>query len=379
MLRKETINYVEKKITEYGMLNYHVLEGMADWVRVIDKEGTIIYANKTMKKALGQNIIGMKCNVAHGRSKPCNFCITDRSISTGEVVQKEEIINGRYFSVKASPVSNSNGEIFGAVEVFRDVTRERKLELELIEKNKKMSKELGFAKRIQEKILPNKEVFHNIIFDYIYEPSEMLSGDIFDIFHIDDEHIGIYISDVSGHGVAAAMMTMFIRQTMRSIIEDILSPSDALAELYRRFSTLNLEVDKYFTIYYGVFNKNTFEFKYANGGHNCIPIKFNKDGMELLEAKGSPIVLLYDKVMYDEKTVQLKVGDKILFYTDGITETKDKLGREFGTDRVIEIIKNSNGNILEDINRTINKFSWGEQQDDFALVLMEVINEIGHN
>ena len=221
MLRKEDLNYVEKKIEEYGMLNYHVLEGMADWVRVVDKEGTIIYANKTMKEALGHNIVGMKCYKSHGKEMPCSFCITDRSINTGEIVQKEEKINGRYFSVKSSPVTNSDGKVFAAVEVFRDVTRERKLELELIEKNKKMSKDLGFAKRIQERILPNKEILGNISIDYIYRPSEMLSGDMFDVFYIDDENIGIYISDVSGHGVAAAMMTMFIRQTMRSIKDDI--------------------------------------------------------------------------------------------------------------------------------------------------------------
>ena len=76
-----------------------------------------------------------------------------------------------------------------------------------------MSKDLGFAKHIQEKILPPKGVIDNLHIDYIYKPSEMLSGDIFDVFHIDEDHIGIYISDVSGHGVAAAMMTMFIRQT----------------------------------------------------------------------------------------------------------------------------------------------------------------------
>lgn len=373
MLRKETIDYVEKKIEEYGILNYHVLEGMADWVRVVDKEGTIIYANKSMKNDLGYNIVGMKCYKAHGSDKPCNFCITDRSISTGEVVQKEEIIGGRYFSVKSSPVTNSQGEIFAAVEVFRDVTRERKLELQLIDKNKKMSKDLGFAKRIQQRILPNKERFENITFDYVYRASEMLSGDIFDVFNIDNDNIGIYIADVSGHGVAAAMMTMFIRQTMRSIVEDILSPAAALSELYRRFSTLNLEVDKYFTMFYGVFNKSTYEFKYANAGHNCIPIKFNSNGTEMLNAKGFPIVLIFDEMEYDEKKIHLKRGDKILFYTDGITESRDRLGKEFGTERVMDIVRKNNGNVLNEIENTILHYVWGEQQDDLALVLMEVI------
>jgi sigma-B regulation protein RsbU (phosphoserine phosphatase) len=373
MLRKEDLNYVEKKIEEYGMLNYHVLEGMADWVRVVDKEGTIIYANKTMKEALGHNIVGMKCYKSHGKEMPCSFCITDRSINTGEIVQKEEKINGRYFSVKSSPVTNSDGKVFAAVEVFRDVTRERKLELELIEKNKKMSKDLGFAKRIQERILPNKEILENISIDYIYRPSEMLSGDMFDVFYIDDENIGIYISDVSGHGVAAAMMTMFIRQTMRSIKDDISGPSAALSELYRRFSTLNLDVDKYFTIFYGVFNKSTYEFKYSNAGHNAIPIKYNKDNMEMLEIKGYPMTLLFDEIFYEEKVIKLSKGDKILFYTDGITEAKDKSGEEFGIESVMQIINNHKENILNEINNNIVTHSWGEQHDDFALVLMEVI------
>ncbi|MBU5425487.1 SpoIIE family protein phosphatase [Tissierella pigra] len=373
MLSKEDLSPVEKKIEEYGMLNYHVLEGMADWVRVVDKEGTIIYANKTMKEHLGDNIVGMKCYKAHCKVTPCTFCITKRSIKTGETVQKEEEINGRYFSVKSSPVTNSNGEVFAAVEVFRDVTRERKLELELIDKNKKMSKDLGFAKRIQEKILPGKEVLENIFVDYIYKPSEMLSGDMFDVFHIDDENIGIYISDVSGHGIAAAMMTMFIRQTMRAIKDDILDPSATLSELYKRFRTLNLEVDKYFTMFYGIFNKTTYEFKYANAGHNCIPIKYNDDGMEMLEVKGYPMVLLFDEIVYDEEVIKLKKGDKILFYTDGITEAKDRTGREFGIESVIDMIRSHKEDILNEINNEIITYSWGEQQDDFALVLMEVI------
>ncbi|NLK44577.1 MAG: SpoIIE family protein phosphatase [Tissierellia bacterium] len=374
MLSKKNMKQIQKRIEEYGMLNYHVLEGMADWVRVVDIDGTIIYANKTMKEALGNNIVGMKCYRANRKTKPCGFCITDRSISTGEIVQKEEIINGRYFSVKSSPVSNSDGEIFAAVEVFRDVTRERKLELELIEKNKKMSKDLGFAKRIQEKILPTKGVIDNLLIDYIYKPSEMLSGDIFDVFHIDENHIGIYISDVSGHGVAAAMMTMFIRQTMRSIIEDILNPAEALAELYKRFMKLDLEVDKYFTIFYGVFDTRTYEFRFANAGHNCIPIKYNDDNMEMLEIKGYPIALLFNEMSYNEKVIRLEKNDKILFYTDGITEAKDKDGKEFGIESVIELIENHKGNILNEIENKIIDYSWGDQQDDFAMVLMEVIN-----
>lgn len=366
MLKRETIS-------DYEILNYHVLEGMADWVRVIDKNGTIIYANKSMKDDLGENIVGMKCYEAHCKSHQCNFCITQRSISTGEIVQKEEKIGENYYSVKSSPVTNSNGEIFAAVEVFRNITRERKLELELIGKNKKMNKDLQFAKRIQEKILPRKGIRESVSLDYIYKPSEMLSGDMFDMFNIDKDNIGIYISDVAGNGVAASMMTMFIRQTMRVMKDEYQSPSAAMTELHKRFLTLNLESENYFTIFYGIYNRNTRVFKYVNAGHNCMPIKYNDKTMDLLENKGYPITSLFNKIIYEEKEIQLNTGDKILFYTDGITEARNSCGREFGIQGILDILKAHPENILNLVEDKIINHSWGEQQDDFAIVLLEVI------
>lgn len=360
-------------VQEFGTLNYHVLDAMADWVRVVDSSGYILFANKAMKESFGQNIVGKECYLIHEDNKRYSFCISNISILTGEVVQKEEIIHGKYYSIKSSPISNNDGKIYASVEVFRDVTRERKLEIELIDRNKKMRKDLEFAKRIQERILPKKGNLDCINLDYIYRPSEMLSGDMFDVFHIDRNHIGIYISDVAGHGVAASMMTMFIRQTMRVLKGDILGPSQALTELHGRFALLNLDVDKYFTIFYGVLSTNTGVFTYANGGHNCIPIKYGKNGMELLEITGFPIALLGEEMYYSEKSIKLSKGDKILFYTDGITEIKDELGNDFGVEGVLDTIKNSPSNILREIEENVIEHNYGEQEDDFAVVLMEYI------
>lgn len=361
------------KDEEIVNLNYQVLESMVDWVRVINKEGIIIYANKAMKDSLGEDIIGRECFTINCREKKCGFCIATRTMETGETMQKEEIIKGFHYSVKSSPVYDLDGETIAAVEVFRDVTRERILETELIDRNKKMSKDLKFAKRIQEKILPKKGDIDNIRIDYLYKPSEMLSGDMFDVFSIDREHIGIYISDVAGHGIGASIMTMFIRQTMRGIKDDILSPSLALTELHRRFSLLGLETDKYFTIFYGVYNKRTNVFKYANAGHNCIPIRYNDGRIDLLENKGFPIALLSDELNFTEKKIEVLKGDKILFYTDGITEARDHNNAIFGEKGVIDTIKNSPDDILRQIENRFIYHSWGEQDDDYALLLMEII------
>lgn len=373
MINGENLLKEIEDFNKHGILNYHVLEGMADWVRVVDNNGLVIFANKAMKDTLGEDIVGIDCYKAYCRNKKCAFCITNRSIQTGETIQKEEVINGRYYSVKSSPITNGDGEITAAVEVFRDVTRERKLELELIDRNKKMRRDLQFAKRIQEKILPRKGNIENINIDYIYKASEMLSGDMFDIFQIDEENIGIYISDVAGHGIAASMMTMFIRQTMRAIVADILSPEVVLCELHKRFSLLNLESDKYFTIFYGVYNKVTHHFRFSNAGHNCVPVKFNATGYDLLEMTGYPIAMLFDTMDYEEETIQLVAGDKILFYTDGITEAKDHKGKDFGVEGVLDTILKNPNNLLEEIENKYIYHSWGEQNDDYALVLMEVM------
>ncbi len=362
-----------KSNEEYSILNYHVLESMADWVRVVDYEGNVLYVNKAMKEDSG-NMVDNKCYTIHGRSQPCGFCISKRSIRTKETIQKEEMINGRFFSVKSSPVFDEDGSPIGAVEVFRDVTRERRLEIELIEKNKKMNNDLLFAKKVQERILPVKGEYEKFKIDYLYKPSEMLSGDMFDIFRIDDDNLGIYISDVAGHGITASMMTMFIRQTMRSLIF-IKSPAETLIELQDRFSGLNLGAEKYFTIFYGIYNIKTGVLKYTNAGHNCVPIKFNKynEKIELLESNGLPITLIFDELEYKEEYITLEKGDELLFYTDGITEIKNFDGVEFGTESIIGILKNKKYDIINTIAEKVEAFRWGEQKDDFAMLLVEIL------
>lgn len=376
MLEKEKIRFIEEKIKEYkdkSSLNYHVLEGMADWVRVVDKNGTVIYTNKTMRESLGDDLKGKKCYEPLGKFAPCSYCITQRSIETAEIVQKEEKVGDKYFSVKSSPIFDSDGNIYAAVEVFRDITREKKLERELKVKNKKMSTDLMFARTLQEKILPQKGTYKNLEVDYLYRPCDMLSGDMFDIYYIDDKHIGIYISDVAGHGITASMMTMFVRQTMRAIKDDFLSPADTLTELHKRFVDLALESENYFTMFYGVLNIETNEFKYSNGGHNCIPVLFNEDKIKLLKLRGFPISYIFDEIHYVEDAVQLQKGDKVLLYTDGITEMENLKKEQFGLEGVIRVIEESGYDILRAINREVKQFRWGEHEDDYAVVLMEVL------
>ena len=373
MLNKSVDIRENEKLKFYNSLNFDILDGMVDWVRVVDKNNIIIYANKPMKDALGDHIVGRLCYKAIGKCSTCQRCILNTTIATGLPSEKEEIIGDKTFSVKSSPVKDNDGNIYAAVEVFRDVTRERALDKELKKKNKKMSNDLAFARTLQGKILPSKGKYKNLNLDYMYSPSEMLSGDIFDIYEIDENHIGIYISDVVGHGVTASMMTMFVRQTMRAIRDNVKNPGKTLSQLHKRFLDLNLDYDKYFTIFYGVINIKDSTFTYVNGGHNSIPILYNKDKFKLLETRGYPISYLFDTVEYEETTINLNKEDKLLLYTDGIIEAKNKNREEFGLDRLVDVVKNSKGDIIESVQKSINDFEYNDQEDDFAVLTLEVL------
>ncbi|WIV13027.1 SpoIIE family protein phosphatase [Proteiniborus sp. MB09-C3] len=374
MIQEPKRIFINDRIKKDEIISYEVLDGMVDWVRVIDRNGIIIYANKSMEDELGKDIVGKKCYSALGKCSACSRCISSTTVSTGEVVEKEENIGDRIFSVKSSPVKDPDGNIYAAVEVFRDVTKERKLEKEIIKKNEKMSKDLSFARTIQKNILPKQGTLGPLNVDYLYFPSEMLSGDIFDINKINENLIGIYISDVVGHGITASIMTMFVRQAMKSIKYDYLEPSKAISELHQKFLDLNLDTDKYFSIFYGIFDKRDNTFRYVNGGHNCIPLHINCNGIEFLESKGYPITCLFDSIKYEEKSVKLQKGDKMLFYTDGVIETRNEKGELFGFDRLIDITSKNKDNLLSAIEKSLNEFKYKDVDDDFALLTVEIMN-----
>lgn len=370
----------DQRIKHTKRLTYDILDGMVDWVRVIDRNGRIIFTNKSMQKVFGEDLLGKKCYDIFSKCSKCIRCIGEATVSTGEPSEKEEHIGNRIYSVKSSPVRDLNEDIYSVVEVFRDVTRERTLEKDILSKNEKMSRDIDFAKKIQRSILPNKGIYETVSVDYLYMPSEILSGDIFDIQKIDEDHLGVYISDVVGHGVSASIMTMFIRQTMESIMRKTISPSNVISDLHKSFLDLGLDDENYFTIFYGIINMKSNTMKYSNGGHNSLPCVISKDlenkkQVKFLEATGYPITYLFDKVNYDEYIVELNKGDELLFFTDGILECKNFNNELFGQARLVDTIESSNEDTIEAIKDAINEFKedYLDIEDDIAILKLEVL------
>lgn len=355
-----------------------ILSGMIDLVRVIDKNNRVAYINKPMRDIVG-DIRGEVCFNALGKSCKCDRCITETSIKCGMVVQKEEWIKDKRYSVISSPIRDEHGEIYCAVEVFRDITEKKKMEQTILKQNKKMKSDIDFAMKIQKKMIPDNKVIEDIIkITSKYIPCEMLGGDMFDVLEIDNDNVGIYMADVAGHGVTASILTMFIKQAFKNLKgRDVCKdPNGVLNHLSKSFIDLGLDDEYYLTVFYGVYNKSKREFSFSNGGQNCMPIVIKKEGIEQVFLPGLPICSMFEGINYEVKTIDIKAGDRILFFTDGVSEAKSTEGVEF-EDSLMDICRENRGDdseeLLELIYRSLNTFTSNVLKDDVTMLMVEAI------
>lgn len=353
-----------------------IINGMYDWVRVMDRNDRMLFINKAMSDGLGSSPLGETCYSILGRSAPCENCVARKAVFEGRPHEKEEVVNGKIFSVMSSPVRNRDGEIIAVVEVLRDVTQMKKLQQKIVQQNKKLQADLSIAKKLQCSLLPRKLPEDKINFSFVYRPCESLGGDFLDIFSIDSDHIGIYIADVSGHGVSASMLTVFLRS---SINKKSLSPAEVLNELYRDFNENNFDPDLYIAVFYAIIDFKKNKITFANAGLNECPILFNKDRLEILRSPGVPISNWMDSPEYFDRSIPLQQGDRIFLCTDGITEIKNREKEYFGEDRLLDILLKDPSEPSVTLNRIIEEAcqfagieSASEIPDDITLALLEM-------
>lgn len=370
--RSKSIRLV-RPINKFDTMNYHVLDSMEDLVRISSIEGRTIFENIAMKNAIKTGILRNRPELLDERLVT-PLAEVEGSFSKG--YKREVTFNEETFSIKISPVNDDEGRLLGYVEVFRNVTQDNYIKNELMRMSKKTFQDISLARNIQKAILPSINDFKNLHFQYCHEASEQLSGDIFDIIPIDDDRVGLYMADVVGHGISASIMTMFIRQTMRNILSRYkdMGPSETIMKLKKRFAGLKLEVSQYFTIIYMIVDTKKEEMTYVNAGHSARPIMFNDKQFAYLSNRGRFISNIFPDLEFEEISLKMKAGDRYLFYTDGVHETKNVHGEEFGDQAMKRwILKNRQlDNFVDELMKAINSYRWLEQKDDVTLLYMEI-------
>ena len=261
---------------------------------------------------------------------------------------------------------------------------------ELESANTRMSDDLNAAARVQQSLLPTETAsIRGAHVAWKYKPCDELAGDFLNFFPLDDEHVAVFVVDVSGHGVASSLLSVTIGHTMTPNVSAssllvkggngeelrIVAPRDVALELNRRFPMAE-QGGLYFTMVYGVLNVETLELRFVVAGHpQVVHVPRGADPV-LVDTCGMAIGWFED-LDCDEYTLQLGPGDRLYMYSDGVPEAMDPDEKQLGEKQMLEVIELSRTqpidgsvNLLMDV---VERWAGGGSlRDDVSILGLEI-------
>jgi serine phosphatase RsbU (regulator of sigma subunit) len=263
----------------------------------------------------------------------------------------------------------------------RTLELEREKEL-LRSRNETIENELIIAKKIQKQIIPRHSPVDNIY--AFYKPMDKVGGDFYDfIKYRDSEKIGIFLSDVSGHGVPAAFITSMVKTSILQAGACKEDPADLLASL--NDTLVNQTGGNFVTAFYGIYTPSTKDFIYSNSGHNPPFILSSGIVANIQGTRSIPLAIFDNKSLStgnkirSNNSIRFESGDKILFYTDGLTEAVSRYNhnRYFEDDLVNTLIRKYSNNPPKEFIRNIYdelvQFHGSDLfDDDICMICMDI-------
>jgi len=245
----------------------------------------------------------------------------------------------------------------------------------------RLNREVEIAREVQERLFPQK--LPTIVgLDYAghCRPALGVGGDYYDFLGLPQGHLGVAIGDVSGKGIAAALMMASLQASLRG--EATRAPEN-LAAAVANINRLVYEAsssNRYATFFYGQYSPATRKFDYVNAGHNPPMLFHRSDGRWTVSRLdiGGTVVGLLETFPYQQGSVALAPGDLLVAYTDGISEAMNSDDEEWGEEQMMEVVKGCDGlaaqDILERVFTAADQFVAGaKQHDDMTLVVMRVV------
>jgi phosphoserine phosphatase RsbU/P len=241
-----------------------------------------------------------------------------------------------------------------------------------------VQKDLDTAYRIQQKILPQDfPAFPDRKEFSIYaemHPAKNIGGDFYDFFMIDDTRLGFVIGDVSGKGISAAIYMAVARTMLKGIASQIPDPAECLAKVNSMLIPES-DLSTFVTVFYGVLETGTGLLSYCNGGHN-LPFLIQNTTVSQVENTSGLLLGKIEPVDFSTKQIQLNPGDRIVLYTDGVTEAMNETQEMYDEERLIKYLDSHTARdidkfvrgIIVDVLKFMGK---GSQTDDITLLSLE--------
>jgi PAS domain S-box-containing protein len=272
--------------------------------------------------------------------------------------------------------------------VWHDLTERKKLEEALRAANERMKAELDAAAIVQRALLPGTlPEAGPVRIAWRFRPSGELAGDLLDVFRLDEGRIGFYVLDVTGHGVAASLLSVAVShqlspRTEHSAFRRTEHGAEGFAEPIEVVSRLNQAYAErggplqLFTICCGVLDTRTLELRYVSAGHPG-PVRVTREGrVDALNVPALPVGVMRG-VVYEGAEVRLAAGDRLVVYSDGIPEARNASGAEFGEERLTDTVLASRSRDLDAcadalVAAAVDWTAPASPQDDISVLLLEV-------
>ena len=314
-----------------------MIDSLVDGVYITDTERRILLWNKAAERITGWSageVVGrtcydnVLCHVDKDEHPLCGeeHCPLHRSVVTGMASEEPLLLFAGHkaghrvpVEVSVAPLRNKSGEIVGGIEMFRDASVS--------------VHDMLRAKKIQELAFkceglddPRFEI------EVCHQAYDLVGGDFYRAEQLEDGRMTILVADVMGHGVSAALYTMYLASLWDQFREKVESPSQILAELNRRLHPVAVEAGFFATAVLSHYDPQSGALSVARAGHPA-PLVFRTGGGET-EPVGSahPALGMLPEADYSESSLSLAPGDTVLFFTDGATEVCDAEDRELGVD-----------------------------------------------
>jgi steroid delta-isomerase-like uncharacterized protein len=241
-----------------------------------------------------------------------------------------------------------------------------------IQERERIEQELQVARQIQQALLPEAtpELYGWQLAAY-YKPAREVGGDFYDFLELVDGHLGLVVGDATGKGMPAALVMATTRGMLRAVAQSLDSPGGLLQRVNNALYP-DIPSEMFVTCFYAILDPKSGTLSYANAGHD-LPYLHHSGDCEELRARGMPLGLM-PGMSYEEKEIELDVGEGVFFYSDGLVEAHDPKGEMCGFPRLRALVaqhgeQRSLGDFLLEDLYSFGGEDW-EQEDDITLLTL---------
>jgi sigma-B regulation protein RsbU (phosphoserine phosphatase) len=260
-------------------------------------------------------------------------------------------------------------------EARRRAAEEARAREEALVHQQEQEREIAEARAIQEKLLP-REIPQMPGYEIAsaWQSARLVGGDYFDILPLDEKMLGICIADVAGKGMPAALLMSNLQAAVRGLSSLSLAPN-LLCSRLNSIVYRNTDSDRFITFFYAQLEGPLRRLTYVNAGHNA-PFVVRSDGSHKRLREGGPVLGVFATRDFEMGSAQLSPGDRVILFTDGVTEACGVEGEEFGEARLLHLLEDHRALSADELQAKIldvvGEFSGGRWQDDATLLVLAV-------